>query len=226
MGSYGYGLWLLVIVNSAVFIIFAASFFHPRSRRDWKAMGAFSSFVVALMVEMYGFPLTIYFLSGWLGSRFESLTLTHSGGHLWSELIGWEGDPHLSPFHLASYVFIGGGFWAIAAAWPVLLRAARDGKLATTGLYARVRHPQYVGFLAIMIGFLLQWPTIPTLVMFPVLIVIYRRLSVQEERAVAAEFGAAWDDYARRTPRFIPRLSTEQGADHEPSHHDSPVGQR
>ena len=205
MSGYGYGLWLLVIVNSAVFIIFAASFFHPRSGRDWKAMGGFSAFVVALMVEMYGFPLTIYLLSGWVGSRFESLTLTHDGGHLWSELIGWTGDPHLSPFHMASYVFIGGGFWAIAAAWPVLLRAAKQGALATTGLYAWVRHPQYVGFLAIMIGFLLQWPTIPTLVMFPVLVYIYRRLSIQEERVVAAAFGAEWDRYAAVTPRFVPR---------------------
>src|SRR3546814_21165204 len=107
---------------------------------------------------------------GWVGSRFESLTLTHDGGHLWSELIGWTGDPHLSPFHLASYVFIGGGFWAIAAAWPVLLRAAKHGALATTGLYGWVRHPQYVGFLAIMIGFLLTWPTFTPLVMFPVLL--------------------------------------------------------
>lgn len=205
MTSYGYGLWLLFIVNSAVFIIFAASFFHPRGNRDWKAMGAFSSFIVALMAEMYGFPLTIYILSGWLGSRFDSLTLTHDGGHLWSELLGWEGDPHLSPFHLASYVVIGLGFWAIASAWPVLLRAARDKGLATTGLYARVRHPQYLGFLAIMVGFLLQWPTIPTIVMFPILIVVYRRLAMQEERAVAAEFGKEWDAYAGRTPRFIPR---------------------
>ena len=70
----------------------------------------------ALIVEMYGFPLTIYLLSGWAGSRFKTLTLTHNGGQLWSELIGWKGDPHLSPFHLASYLFIGGGVWAIAAA--------------------------------------------------------------------------------------------------------------
>jgi protein-S-isoprenylcysteine O-methyltransferase Ste14 len=219
MTSYGYGLWFLVIVNSAVFIIFAASFFHPRSGRDWKALGGFSSFVVALMVEMYGFPLTIYLLSGWVGSRFQSLTLTHDGGHLWSELVGWEGDPHLSPFHLASYVFIGAGFWAIAAAWPILLRAAKDRTLATTGLYARVRHPQYVGFLAIMVGFLLQWPTIPTLVMFPVLIAIYRRLAFQEERAVAAEFGAAWDDYARRTPRFVPQRRQLPAPQQPPARH-------
>ena len=208
-----------------MFIIFAASFFHPRGKRDWKAMGAFSSFIVALMAEMYGFPLTIYILSGWLGSRFDSLTLTHDGGHLWSELLGWEGDPHMSPFHLASYVFIGLGFWAIAAAWPVLLRAARDEKLATTGLYAMVRHPQYVGFLAIMVGFLLQWPTIPTLVMFPVLIVVYRRLSMQEERAVAAEFGAEWDDYARRTRRFTPRWSIDDGVGRT-SEHPTSVGPR
>lgn len=205
MTDYGYGLWLLVAVNSAVFIIFAASFFHPRSRRDWRAMGGFSAFIVALMVEMYGFPLTIYLLSGWAGSRFKSLTLTHDGGHLWSELIGWKGDPHLSPFHLASYVFIGLGFWAIAAAWPVLLRAAKAGTLATTGPYARVRHPQYVGFLAIMVGFLLQWPTIPTLVMFPVLVYVYRRLSLQEEASVAAAFPAPWAAYAEQTPRFVPR---------------------
>ena len=204
----GYGLWVLVVIDSAVFIIFAASFFHPASKRDWKAMGAFSAFIVALFTEMYGFPLTIYLLSGWLGSRFPGLTLTHNGGHLWTDLIGWKGDPHFSPFHLLSYVFIGGGFWAIAAGWKVLHEAARNHTLATTGPYARVRHPQYAGFLAIMVGFLLQWPTFPTLVMFPVLVIVYRRLSIAEERAVAAEFGPVWDAYARRTPRFLPRRHT------------------
>ena len=208
MNDYGYGLWALVIVNSAIFIILAASFFHPRTGRDWKAMGGFSAFVVALMVEMYGIPLSIYFLSGWAGSRFDSLNLTHDGGHLWSELIGWEGDPHVSPFHLASYVFIGLGFWAVAAAWPVLLRAAKEGRLATTGLYARVRHPQYAGFLAVMVGFLLQWPTLPTLVLFPALLVLYRHLAIQEESVVAAEFGPAWEAYAASTPRFVPRLGS------------------
>ena len=203
--DYGYGLWALVIINSSIFVVFALSFFRPGNRRDWKAMGGFTAFVVALFTEMYGFPLTIYLLTGALGSRFESLTLTHNGGHLWSELVGWNGDPHMSPFHLASYVFIAGGMWAIVAAWRVLWAAARSGTLATDGPYARVRHPQYAGFLAVMIGFLLQWPTLPTLVMFPILVVVYRRLAASEERSVREQFPEVWDAYAATTPRFIPR---------------------
>lgn len=133
------------------------------------------------------------------------LALTHDGGHLWSALLGWRGDPHVSPFHLVSYAAIGGGFWLIAAAWRQLWAAQRCGALATGGPYERVRHPQYAGFLLIMVGFLLQWPTIPTLVMFPPLVVVYRRLAIAEEAAVRAEHASVWDDYARRTPRFISR---------------------
>ena len=206
MRDYGYGLWVLVVLNSAIFVIFALSFFHPKSGRDWRAMGAFSAFVVALFTEMYGFPLTIYLLSGWLGSRFPGLNLTHNGGHLWTDLIGWKGDPHLSPFHLASYLFIGAGFWLIAAAWRVLFSAQRSHTLATTGAYSYVRHPQYAGFLLVMIGLLLQWPTLPTLVMFPILVLVYRRLAISEERAIAKEFGAAWEKYALGVPRFIPHV--------------------
>lgn len=205
MEGYGYGLWFLVVVNSVIFIAFGASFFHPRNRRDWRAMGAFSAFVLALFTEMYGFPLTIYLLSGWLGSRFPSLNLTHGGGHLWADLVGWKGDPHLTPFHIASYVAIGGGFWLIAAAWRVLWAAQRTGTLATSRAYARIRHPQYAGFLLVMIGFLLQWPTIPTLVMFPFLVLVYRRLAIAEENEVRKEFGPVWDAYAAVTPRFVPR---------------------
>jgi protein-S-isoprenylcysteine O-methyltransferase Ste14 len=111
---------------------------------------------------------------------------------------------NVSPFHLASYVFIGGGFWLLAAAWQVLHEAARTGTLATKGPYGWVRHPQYDGFLLVMTGFLLQWPTIPTLLMFPVLVVLYVRLARAEERELAVAFGQDWADYAGRTPGFIP----------------------
>jgi protein-S-isoprenylcysteine O-methyltransferase Ste14 len=206
MNDDGYGLWFLVVFNSALFIVFAVSFFHPKSKRDWRVMGGFSAFVIALFTEMYGYPLTVYLLTGPLGGLVPGVHLSHNAGHLWTDLIGWKGDPHLSPFHLLSYVFIGGGFWLIAAAWKVLYAAQRKGRLATAGAYARVRHPQYVGFILIMVGFLLQWPTIATLLMFPILVYVYRRLAIREEREVASEFASVYVDYARRTPRFLPHL--------------------
>lgn len=208
MGSddFGGGLWILVAINSAIFIAFAASFFHPRSGRDWRVMGAYSAFIVALFAEMYGFPLTIYLLSGWLGDQFPALVPTHAGGHLLNDLIGWQGDPHLSPFHLASYLVMGAGFVVLAKAWPVLWKAQREHHLATTGPYGSIRHPQYVGFLLIMAGFLLQWPTLLTLLMFPILTIAYTRLAISEEREVRAEFEVEYGLYAAATPRFLPHL--------------------
>lgn len=152
-----YGLWMLVLLNSAVFIIFAFSFGKPQSPRDWRSFGAFSAFIIALFTEMYGFPLTIYLLSGWLQARYPGVDiLSHGSGHLWSTLFGLNGDPHFSALHIASSLLIGAGFVLLASAWPVLLAAQKAGRLATTGPYARIRHPQYVGFIAILLGFLLQ----------------------------------------------------------------------
>lgn len=202
-----YGLWILVIVNSAIFILFAFSFFKPQTRRDWRSFGAFSAFLVALFTEMYGYPLTIYFLSGWLQSRYPEVNwLAHDAGHLLEMLFGWKANPHFGPFHILSMIFIGGGFWLLAAAWRVLYAAQKTRTLAASGPYARIRHPQYVAFILIMFGFLLQWPTILTLLMFPVLVYMYVRLARREEAEVGKEFGEKYTRYAAATPAFIPRL--------------------
>lgn len=202
-----YGLWALVVINAAVFILFAFSFFKPKTSRDWRTFGTFSAFIVALFVEMYGFPLTIYVLSGWLTRRFPGVDpLGHDVGHLWYSLFGFRGDPHLNPIHILSNLAIVAGFILLSAAWPVLFKAQQDGTLATSGPYAYVRHPQYVAFMAIMFGFLLQWPTLVTLVMFPILVVTYARLARREERDVRTQFGAQWADYAAQTPAFVPRF--------------------
>ena len=202
-----YGLWGLVLVNSAVFIFFAYSFFKPATVRDWRSFGAFSAFLVALFAEMYGFPLTIYFLSGWLQSRFPDVDwFSHDAGHLLEMMFGWKANPHFGVFHVMSFVLIGSGFVMIAHAWRVLYQAQQSKKLATTGPYSYVRHPQYVGFILIMLGFLVQWPTLLTLAMFPVLTFMYVRLAKAEEHDAVAEFGDAYLGYLAEVPGFIPRM--------------------
>jgi len=207
-----YGLWALVIINSAIFIFFAFSFTKPRTGRDWRSLGAFSAFIVALFTEMYGFPLTIYFLSGWLQSRYPEIDwFAHDSGHLPEMLFGWQANPHFGPFHLISMGLIIAGFVLLSAAWRVLYRAQRTNTLAETGPYAYVRHPQYVGFVLIMIGFLFQWPTILTVAMFPILLIVYWRLALREERDVEAELGDVYRRYAARVPRFVPRIEALLG---------------
>lgn len=210
MNSAGndYGLWGLAALNAIIFIGFAYSFFKPARLRDWRSFGAYSAFIVALFAEMYGFPLTIYLLSGWLGSRFPGVNLYgHEAGHLWWLMTGRHGNPHFGLLHMLSLVFIFGGFTLLSRAWHVLYHAQRRHGLATAGPYRHVRHPQYIGFVAIMFGFLLQWPTLLTLDMFPVLVAMYVRLAIAEEGESEKDFGQAWRDYAALTPRFIPRLS-------------------
>ena len=208
-----YGLWMLVILNSAIFLIFAFSFFKPQTARDWRTFGAFGAFVVALFVEMYGFPLSIYLMSGWLQTKFPNLDLlSHNSGHLWSTLLGEEGDPHFSPLHIASYVFLGFGFYLLSIAWKVLYDAQRRNSLAVTGPYARIRHPQYVAFVLILLGFLLQWPTLLTLVMFPILLIMYGRLAIAEEAEMRKLFGAEYEAWAAHTPRFIPSFGTRSSS--------------
>lgn len=203
-----YGLWVLVIVNSAVFLIFAFSFFRPHTSRDWRSFGAFSAFLVALFTEMYGFPLTIYLLSGWLGNRYPNLALlSHDTGHLWSTILGWKGDPHFTPFHILSYFFIGGGFVLLSSAWEVLYKAQREHQLATSGPYQHLRHPQYLAFILIMLGFLLQWPTLITLLMFPILVAMYLRLAHREEQETLTEFGEEYRRYMNGTGAFFPQFN-------------------
>src|ERR1700730_872395 len=181
-----YGLWGLVVINSLFFIIFAYSFFKPTTFRDWRTFGGFSAFVIALFAEMYGFPLTIYLLSGWLQSRFPQTNLfSHDAGHLWWMMTGRHGNPHSGIPHVLSFVFILGGFYLLSVSWHVLFSAQRKNGLATTGPYQRIRHPQYVAFVVVM----------------------YVRLALSEERESDTQFGQAWRDYAARTPRFVPRLT-------------------
>lgn len=206
-----YGLWMLVILNSAIFIFFAFSFAKPQTTTDWRSFGAFSAFIIALFTEMYGFPLTIYFLSGWLTEKYPGIDFfDHENGHLLHTIFGFEGNAHFDPLHIASNVLIILGFFLLSSSWSVLHKAQQSRALATSGWYARCRHPQYIAFIIIMFGFLLQWPTILTVVMFPILVVVYVKLAKHEEQMALEKFGDEYRHYMESTPAWIPRLNNEK----------------
>ncbi len=202
--SYAYGFWFLVLVNVALFGFFILSFLTPFKKREWRAMGVTLGFFVALFTEMYGIPLTIYILTAILGSRYPALNpFSHASGHLWLTFLGG-GAFMMTVIHIISNGLTVIGFVIMWKGWK-LIHGAKDS-LVMDGPYAYVRHPQYFGLFVIMIGMLIQWPTIITALMFPVLVFIYYRLSKKEEEEMIRTFGDEYKQYRVRVPMFIPKI--------------------
>ena len=209
---FGYGFWSLVIVNAAFFVVFVVSFLTPLRRREWRSFGLYTAFIVALFTEMYGFPLTIYILTSMLGSRYPALNpFSHASGHLWVVLLGG-GAAMMTAIHIVSNLLMFGGLLIIARGWRRVHRAR--GAFVSDGLYAWVRHPQYSGLFLITVGLLIQWPTIVTLLTWPILLLMYIRLARrEEEEEMERQFGDAYRMYAARVPRFVPRFRRVRSSD-------------
>ncbi len=202
--SYAYGFWSLVAVNVGLFVFFLLSFLTPLKKREWRSMGVTLAFFVALFTEMYGFPLTIYILTGILGSKYPALCpFSHASGHLWLVLFGG-GSAMMTAIHIISNGLVLIGFMIMGKGWA-LIHGAKGG-LVANGPYAHVRHPRYSGLFLVMIGMLIQWPTIITALMFPVLVYVYYRLSKREEVEMLTQFGDGYRRYREKTPMFIPGL--------------------
>lgn len=203
-----YGLWSLVLINAALFLFFIFSFFMPMKKREWRSMGVTAAYFVALFTEMYGFPLTIYLISGYLGSKYPVLDpFSHANGHLWITLFGG-GVTAMNVIHLVSNGMVLIGFFIMWKGWKQV--HSSNGQLVTTGLYAYARHPQYTALFIVVAGMFIQWPSIATVLMAPVLAVVYYRLSRREEKEMIHHFGDRYKEYIEKTPMFLPALLRRQ----------------
>ena len=204
MESYAYGMWPAAVISIGIFIFFTLSYLKPKKRWEWRSMGAFSAFTVALFTEMYGFPLTIYILTSTLGSKYPVIDpFSHINGHLWVALSG--GSMYVwGLVMLVSWAVIIGGLVIMGKAWKQIHKA--NGEMVTSRLYRLVRHPQYSGLFLITVGFLIQWPTIITVVMWPILMLMYYRLARREEREMEMKFEAKYTEYKQRVPMFVPLI--------------------
>lgn len=202
--EYAYGMWVVAAFNIGIFLFFILSFLKPRGSQEWRNMGVVMAFLVALFTEMYGYPLTIYLLSGWLGDAYPVLQpFSHKYGHLWVVVFGGSTLAWAMVMGL-SLVFMLMGYTLLSKGWTQI--HAAHGDMVTDGIYVYARHPQYTGLLLVIVGFLVQWPTLLTVIMAPIMFYAYVHLARVEERRAKAEFGDAYTEYVRKTPAFFPPL--------------------
>jgi protein-S-isoprenylcysteine O-methyltransferase Ste14 len=189
---------------AAIVVVAVSWFFYryvaPKSWREWTRAGLVQAFLIAFYAEMYGFPLTIYLLARWFDLDFSPA----ASGNLWSYVFGF-GDVPMMIAMMIGYAFVFLGGFMLVEGWREVYRASREGRLATSGLYGVVRHPQYTGiFLAIFGEGVVHWPTVFSMAMFPIIVLAYVLLARKEERQMLEQFGDQYRDYQRQVPMFLP----------------------
>lgn len=210
LSGYAYGLWPVVVFNIVLFLIFALGFLRPRKRFEWRTMGAFLGFLAALFTEMYGFPLTVFLLTSWMGKSYPALNpFSHPSGHLVLVFLGLDrSSTAMSVLHIITNGLIFIGLYLMYRGWMKIYKGKKD-RLVTDAVYRKIRHPQYVGLFFVTLGFLIQWPSLSSVVMGAVLLFAYHRLAKREERELKAKFGQEFLNYKKEVPAYFPiRLVT------------------
>lgn len=194
------GMWGLAAIVVVVVSWLMYRYLAPGSWKEWTRAGVLQAFIIAFYAEMYGFPLTIYFLA-----RFFGLDLAWTeGGNLWAQLFGTP-MAHVVAM-VIGYMFVFAGATLVADGWRRVHQARREKRLVMEGVYARMRHPQYTGLFIIVFGEgIVHWPTIVSVAAFPVIVVAYTMLARKEERQMIRQFGDQYREYQRRVPMFVPR---------------------
>jgi len=195
------GMWGLAVIVIVIASWLLYRYLAPKGWKEWARAGVVQAFIIAFYAEMYGFPLTIYFLARYFGLDLQ----WGKGGNLWAQLFGTE-TAHIVAMILG-YAIVFSGATLVADGWRRIHQARRENTLMTDGVYARVRHPQYTGLFLIVFGEgIVHWPTILSVIAFPIIVLAYALLARKEERQMLAKFGNEYREYQRRVPMFIPRF--------------------
>ncbi len=201
-----YGNWPMVFVITAIFLFFIFFLMRPRRPGEWRGTGLTTAFFISLFTEMFGIPLTIYLLAPLLGVEPQIFGMQQS--HLWAYLLSRAGLMKLEDgvylVMVVSTGIIAVGFSLLTLGWKEVYRG--EGALVTAGLYAKLRHPQYLGLILIIVAFLVMWPTLLTIVLAPFLIGRYILLAREEDKELEGKFGDVFCRYKERVSGFIPAL--------------------
>jgi len=186
--------WHIVLINIVMFITFLLPLSFRR-KIDWKEYGLVTAFFVSLFVEMYGIPLTILFASKTIGgSNVEIANVVYD-----FEFLGVHIAMDMAMIYASVLMII--GTLIILIAWITLYKNIKNDELVTTGIYSYSRHPQYFGFILIILGWLVGWPTILTIIFAIILVFMYVRVCKLEEKELAHI--KEYKEYKEKVPFFI-----------------------
>ena len=171
-------------------------------KMDKKPRGTYIAFIIAFAIEMHGIPFSMWVISWIIGKNLPEGILW---GHTLITSIGfWGMYINIACAAIALFLIMNGWYNIHKKYWS---EETGKGSLVKKGVYRYIRHPQYTGLLLLSFGMMIEWATLPLLILYPVMMVMYIRLAKREEKDMLNEFGDEYKEYMKTTKMFIPFIA-------------------